>query len=686
MEELDNELIYNFVKVGSFGKFYAGTSFPIEFVQTSFSVDELEDLTFARDVRPPDNIDFDLLIQRDIDEERVRKEIEPYLNPKKTAAENQSKAVYFPPLLAAIIPIKEHKMSYLYPDENGIVSEKFLERVWPGLFQLKYFLNDGPQAYPIDTVIDDVSKQINTKFVQSEIKIRLVKGGQLGAKLVVIDGQHRLSALKSLAAKDRALIENLAVPVCILFCPNSTEFKKNNYPVDVPTVPEVFRHLFVDVNKTMELVGGHFNILLSDDSISSLACRRFCDDVLKTPEYGQKGLAVIEWNTKSAKESTRIQRPYSIASVGILDQAMAESLGESKYLTSYLLNLPDKEEDLYPENDDVVHPKVDWSTFSLTQKKILDEQVKSLLVPSMKKIFFESDEYKRAYNVFLDELSILQAEANSDDTDVSLEARGALNQILEYIPIGASATHDKSRNRYRKFELAVKDRREKEVSPIIGYAIFQRGIFFAWGELLKYGRIKNVDVDKVSNALVELLNLALKDRGHFFAFDKEYIQHGVYDGSKIKPKHDTRKAIGNLILALLGTKNNAKKVLDILGLASSDEFIDEIVDFGQIKASEYIKHFEKERKRSFKGSYRVDFSIDKDDREELAKAEEEHKRHLKEVREGVRKSDDVSTDFEKMMNDYVSKDVEIASKMLKDSLSYSSDIIGFETNDDSSGE
>lgn len=65
MKKISQTEAYNFYKSGSFGRFYSGDSFPIEYIQTSFTSDELNDLTLARDIRPPDNIDFDLLIQRD---------------------------------------------------------------------------------------------------------------------------------------------------------------------------------------------------------------------------------------------------------------------------------------------------------------------------------------------------------------------------------------------------------------------------------------------------------------------------------------------------------------------------------------------------------------------------------------------------------------------------------------------
>lgn len=376
-----------------------------------------------------------------------------------------------------------------------------------------------------------------------------------------------------------------------------------------------------------------------------------------------------------------------MTSIGIIDQALTESFGDNKYLVKYILNLAARETDLYPDEDnDIEHPTVTWTTFSTTQKKILDEQIISFLIPPLKRIFFETAEFNKAFCIFEEEIEKLLNIVKCGDADDSIEAKGVVNQILEYIPIGSSSSHDKERIRYRKFELNIKERREAEVATIISYSIFQRSMFLSWSELLKYGRQINISVDSVTNGFIKLLNIALKHKGSIFNFDKPYMQHSVFDSTKIKPKSETKKALSSLTLAFLGAPEAAKLFLEALGNGFSGAELSELVEFGQNKASEFIRHYEKERKKTFRGSYKVDFSIDKDDREELMKAEEKQKLHLREVREGCRNKADVDNEFDNLVEKYAKNDVELASKALKELLNYNTDIISYDVELDDNGE
>lgn len=685
MKRFGEDKMYTLERVGSFGRFVAGASFPIEYIMTTFSSAELSELTFARDIHP-EKVDFEILMQRDIDEERVRKEIEPYLNPRMTEAEIRSKAVFFPPLLVAIVPVKGKQMQQYYPDEKGGANQdegnSLITREWAGLFKINYFANNNPHAYQLSIQNHGETVTRGVDLSPVNLEIRPTKGNDYGARLVVIDGQHRLYALKEVYEKSPEILENLVVPVCLLFSPNSTEYQQSiSSQFKVPTVPEVFRHLFVDVNTTMELVGGHFNILLSDDSIGSLICRKFCDQVLR--DKGQEGLAVVEWNTKSPKESTIIRRAYSLTSIGVIELALRKSIGEQKSLVKYLLNLAEVESELYPEvSDEMEYPKVDWSQFSLSQKKILEKQVVTYAIPCLEEIFFKSKEFSNAFNIFTNELSSLKKLAESKDAE-KLEASQVLNQIIDFIPIKEGKGQDAARTMLRDFQLRISDQRERDVSPMLSYAIFQRAIFDVWASMLDMTRTHGVMPLNVTKGFVVLLDEVLKDHGKFFSVERSYMQHAVFSGSKIKPTEETRKGLANLTLAYLGNSAVAKRVCEPIGISHEalEAFLSKANEEGQNAAGKFIKHYEKQRAKTFIGSYRIDFSITKDDREDLALAEEEKKQHLREVREGKRTNEEVSTSFDKLVDAYVKTDVKLASAELRSHLGYDTDIFGLESDE-----
>ncbi len=669
LENFGEEQIYNFERIGSFGRFYSGASFPIEYIMTTFSAAELSELSFARDIHP-EKIDFELLMQRDIDEERVRLEMEPYLNPdinKLTATEIRARSVFFPPLLAAIVPSKGKTMDAYYTDEEIIPDDdKHIIREWKGLFKLTYFISNNPHAYKL-------SKTISVQSEPVKLEIRIAKGNEYGGKLVVIDGQHRLFTLKKVYENYPELLENMGVPVCILFAPNATA-KKNHEsaPYRIPTVPEVFRHLFVDVNNTAKQVGGHFNILLSDDTIASIACRKFCDFILNKRNI--ETLAVIEWNSKSKKDCTKIARSYSITNIGIINKALDDSFSNRKLLSKYLLNLDSVKDELYPngEDDDEImldYPLVQWNKFSITQKNILETQVEKYLIPCLEKIFFESNEFKTAFDIFNKALKKLKKLAASEQAD-AIEARQVLNQILDYMPINEGKSFESARLVYRNFESGIKLNKEKQVSTILQYALFQRAIIEAWAQLLDIARTYVANPVDVTQGFIKLLDIALAEKGQFFSFDQLYMQNTVFIGSQIIVRQDTRKILTQLLMTHLKTPFNCQQIAAEMDVAD-DKFaklVQKLLKKGRAIVTEYPKYYEMARKRIFKANYRVYISISGEERAKLAQAEAEQKHNLQEVKEKKRAKKDVSDHFDILIHEHIKTDIELANLALKNVL------------------
>ena len=681
MKKMSEFKPFNFERIGSFGRFVTGNSFPIEYVMVNFTSSQLNKLTFARDIRP-DKIDFDLLIQRDIDEERVRDKIEPYLYQKSTDKEITSRAAFFPPLLAAIVPTDNYKMLEYYPNEKGKIETEYLIREWSSLFRVKYFKEENESAYKVDTFVDDVLKTVGVDVSTVTLEINLAETSEAGATLIVIDGQHRLFALNELRKKNHKLIENLLMPVCILFPPYSTEKRVSMYTSKLPTVPEVFRHLFVDVNSTMELVGGHFNILLSDETIPNLSCRRFCKSVLEDQALGEEGLSVIEWNTKKAKDKTYIKREYSLTSIGIIEEALRDNFNTPTAI-KYLLATPTMEPELYPEEGDpadYINP-INYNDFTLSQKNTIEKLIDLYVVPCLVQIFFKSAEFKKAYDIYLEQVIELKKIAEDKENKDSLFARRVLDFVINYIPIPDTKSMDPARAILESFKARVRDKREATVSGLIDKNVFQWSIFIAFSRIFVVLRDQNLLPINATRGIVALLNKALKDKGKFFAIDMEYMQHSVYSGYKIKPLKETRKALANLLIAHLGNQAILDDFCIVVGVEQKNiiPVKKKLSDCAYKAASDFIQYYALERKKFFKLNYKVDFTLDKDQREDLTVAEEEFKYQSKQVREGKLSKDNVSTKFDDLVSDYIGHDVSIASAKLKTSLGYDVDILSTES-------
>ncbi|HCF2623345.1 hypothetical protein ACM7P1_11215 [Pseudomonas aeruginosa] len=667
---------YDVHHVGSFGRFFSGGSFPVDYLQASFTAADLLDLTFAQDLHP-DGQDFELLMQRDIDKERVLKSVVPYINPLNSA-DQKNRSIFFPPLLVAIVPVKNKAMQPYYPDEkvDVDVKEGVLYREWPGQLKIQFYLDSGISAYSQKLLKDGNLEEFKVDKSPVRLSIRKPKGSEAGASLVVIDGQHRLAALMHVYKLNPAVLDGVCVPVCILFPPNSTLAYKEYMKEEVLTVHSVFRSLFVDVNTTMQHVGGHFSILLSDSSLSGIICRRFCDAVFK--KHNARGLAQIEWNIKSKKDATIINRPYSITSIGILDKALTKAFAGSSNgkssLLSFVLALPEVEAQLYAgdsDGDDDEPSVIEWEHFSLHQKKVIEGQVAKHVVPCLEEIFFNMDGYKSLHKKFCNALDALEAERDASPSPEFYNS--AIQQILDYKPIEDEKAYRRSKDICAAFENEIESAFDGHVEGLLQYAIVQRGILDAWSVLLD--KLKDLAVTplKITQSFVMLLNLAFRNDGELLKPQKLYMQYTVWETVNIKPTEESRAAIANCILTLLATDSVADDFSKSLGLDvdSAAKVAERLRILGVARAGDLIGQYHKLRQKYFLKTYKVEFALLSDDeRAMLSSMEEEYQKQLQEVRENQRKQEEVSNEFQVQVEKYVGRDVKRAISDFRKTFKY----------------
>ena len=671
LEDFVEEQLYNFKRLGNYGVFQTGGSFPVEYLLTTFSSAELSKLTLARDIHP-DKLSFELLMQRDLDEQRVFREMEPYLNPKPSQVsptELSQRVVYFPPLLAAIVPVTGRIMETGYAKEHRyIVTQnepeqiKQIVREWYGWFKLTYLPSHHPQAYRLQVEIDD---QITPKGVQCEpvqLDLCLASGEQTGVKLVIIDGQHRWFALQQVYQKQPDKLKALRVPVCLLFAPEATNHQEESALIRTPTVQEVFRRLFVDINSTAQSVSGHFTILLSDNSIGSLVCRQLCDHILQ--KHGSEGLAVIEWNSKTKREAHQILRPYSLSSIGILNQAIEDSIGEKHSLLKYLLQQQEITADLKPDTAEIC-----WNRFSLSQKKAIEKQVRKYWVPCLERILFGSEQWAQAFGIFQTHLNQLKRLSDSHE-DNALEARQVVAKILDYLPIKRGKSFTSARMMERDFELAVKAERQQQLVPLFQYAWFQRALFEAWAQVLNLICSEVPDPLIATNGFIRLLDLAFHEQSAFWQVEQVYLQHTVFLGQKFIARQQTRKILTSLLLAHLTNPLVNESVVNSLELTEKAQkkvsFI--LQKLGKIAVAQFLKELAVLKTKRFKAAYRVDFSLNSADREALQKAQDEQQRHELEVKAGKPVTSAFSNPFDQLVTEYVTASIESATEAFKNHL------------------
>lgn len=688
-----------FEKWGTFGRFQAGLSYPIEYVLTTFNVSELHHLTLAQELSPSEP-DFELLMQRDIDIDRVDKQIVKYLSPDKTEAELRTRPTFFPPLLAAIIPLQGREMLPYLPAEA--IEESMLQepadalvRSWGKLVRITYYANrDGDGAFQFSTTPDKngETQEINVDSfpVRVEIKEFPKFGNEEGIGLVVIDGQHRLSAITKLAGISPDLLKQIVVPVCLIIAPQSTEERAQENPALTLSISRVFRELFVDVNKNAVAVGGHFNLLLADSDIGKLAVRLFCEQVLR--KYQREGLSLVEWNVRSVKDATQITRTYSLTSIGVIELALARAIGnkaKNRGLLKRVLSLGLVEPQLYPVDPGYDFPQpVEWDRFSQAQKLILEEQIKSELIEKgLLRIFFEPEAFQNAFKQFSE---VVDEYRGFVSKKVNFEAASAvLQHVLEYRPIPDS--NNVVRAELKKFGDAVAGKYEANTNEIIRYSIFQRAMIHAWLELVDFLRNRDdISLDKITSGFISLLNFCLKRESKIFSARARYMAHSVFKIiGVIKPSDGTRIALTALILAGLGNRGVLSKLLKEMDVSEQDRLQQEMFDFGFSKATFFATHYRTQRREEFISSWVTDFRLPQDERDELQLLQERHESVRKSLRDKKASKEEAlaaESAFLVCVNRHVGAEVELATKELRDALGYDVEIVLDNTLDGGEGE
>jgi hypothetical protein len=215
-----------------------------------------------REVFNIEELTFDELLQRDLDDSRVAHDLIPYL-----LGESGAFARFFPPILAVLAPKKSEVtgiQSY-YPQPKN---------------QSEYLLSFGDLFDFEKAVIDD---QISP--------LGLIRYNRQKAAFIIVDGQHRAMAVLALhrqindswsgnsyaafynhlSLKENQ-IKNIELPICIVFFPDlhdGNEYYKQK-GIDLKAV---CREIFLVVNKNAKPVSQSRELLLDDEDFSARMMR-----------------------------------------------------------------------------------------------------------------------------------------------------------------------------------------------------------------------------------------------------------------------------------------------------------------------------------------------------------------------------------------------------------------------------
>ncbi len=230
----------------------------------------------VREALPSRDMDFNQLLQRDLDDHRVATELVPYLLTPSTAG-----PAFFPPVVAVMLPFDGTKPQDKFDADPINANSEDNLGTWSS--------TTVGRSYRFDRLLNDNGQH-------HELKLGRIHWNDECAKLVVVDGQHRAMALLAIhrtltntwsgaAEKYKSFYESavndalrgksddekkricstVELPVTVIWFPNLTGESASHQVAA--------RKLFVDVNKNARKPSASRLLLLSDRDLPSIFVR-----------------------------------------------------------------------------------------------------------------------------------------------------------------------------------------------------------------------------------------------------------------------------------------------------------------------------------------------------------------------------------------------------------------------------
>lgn len=280
----------------------------------------------VREVIPAEKLDFNQLLQRDLDDHRVSEKLVPYLLERKAVDVGPS---FFPPIMAVLLPFGAANLpSDHFPavDFDGVVNDPELGTP----FRETRF----GSAYRVQRLVE-----ANGSF--HRIRLGRLHWNNEQAKLVVIDGQHRAMALLAVnrtvngtweqsgggmyrhfyEARVKELLKDsfnlkldaIEVPVTVCWFPELSGTAKDPH--------KAARKLFVDVNKEARAPSQSRLTLLSDTELVNIFTRSLLNR-LRQPSP-QLPLYAVEYdNPEQDKEAAKVMKWTVMTNLFLLKYAV----------------------------------------------------------------------------------------------------------------------------------------------------------------------------------------------------------------------------------------------------------------------------------------------------------------------------------------------------------------------------
>lgn len=338
--KLDQESALNLTLQGSTGAFRIGSglsgqkSLEVKYLLTHVSLNFasgsndalLSELAPVREIFDFQSLDFDEIMQRDIDDSRVSHELIPYL------LDEQSSALVklFPPIVVVVLPLLtgKNRPATKYPH----VTYETAEPETPNKQGL-YIVRSGSVGQEVFQFEQPIYKGERLEHDLVKLKLNTHR-----CSLVIVDGQHRAMALLAIY---RNLKEEWSDARRAPFREYYAEWTPNyiqqfqldeiSLPLMICTIPvlddqysgdydllKAARAIFLTLNKNARKVSESRNRLLDDNDIISAFLRRTLSDVKQKDSRSAYSFRIANVELDQHGDKVKIQSPVALTGVNHL--------------------------------------------------------------------------------------------------------------------------------------------------------------------------------------------------------------------------------------------------------------------------------------------------------------------------------------------------------------------------------
>jgi len=375
---------FNSEKIGIYGEFGTGANARVRYLQTVFQPLDLKDISLVSSIRGSEKWDVVDLFQRNVDNERVEKDIIPYLK-------NNNQIKFFNPLTLILLPIDN--------DSNEIIKEL------PSLNSYSGLSDDEIDSWH---EFNDYYR-IGIKDSYGQIEWNSAK-----CHIVAIDGQHRLSAMKRIVSDPNvdSSILNWSIPVVILV------IEKVKPDMETATLLQLVRNTFVYINTQAVRVNSSREILLNDESPTAICTQEFVQSLhsndnrdLSLRDNKKLPLLLVDWRGDTHRGKL-VKTPASIFSVEEINNWLKAYIVGDDFTPEQKNTLEISE--IRPVLESYISSKVPLNSFDA---KKIRKQFRTIVLPGFEYLLENIDPYKK----YIESIRNLEKEQN-DETDISAHA------------------------------------------------------------------------------------------------------------------------------------------------------------------------------------------------------------------------------------------------------------------------